>query len=163
METRRSIANHHKNISQWPTFQTSESETAYIRQSSTHETYQRFDEPKALDDREKKRKEFEEYLWKTATEKVLGELAEKTNQFCTQQSQFETTYSSAYQKDGFKLKEIGSALDEELCAKYPLYGTVGISVPVNRYKFQKMKQPVHKPLDQLFKKNTSFTNYMCDV
>lgn len=49
------------------------------------------------------------------TEKVLNDLAAKAKSFCVQNNQFETTYSSTFQINGFKQKEIGEQLDEEVC------------------------------------------------
>ncbi|KAL4119580.1 hypothetical protein QTP88_012380 [Uroleucon formosanum] len=108
----------------------------------------------------RKRKEFEEYLWKTMTEKVMNDLAAKSKTLYDQNRQFETTYNSTFKIKGFKPKEIGEQLDEELCAKYPLYTTNGMSVPVNRYEYDKAKQPIHKPLAHLFKKDSRFTSRM---
>lgn len=65
--------------------------------------------------KERKRKELEEHLWKTMTEKVLNDLAEKTKNHYAQNNQFETTYSSTFQIEGFKPKEIGDQLNEEVC------------------------------------------------
>lgn len=49
------------------------------------------------------------------TEKVLNDMAVKANISYTQNNQFETTYLSTYQVNGFKPKEIGEQLDEEVC------------------------------------------------
>lgn len=66
---------------------------------------------------ERKRKEFEEHLWKTMTEKVLNDLAVKAKHFYDQNSQFETTYNNTFQIKGFKPKEIGEQLDEEVSTR----------------------------------------------
>lgn len=54
------------------------------------------------------------------TEKVLNDLAERTKSCYAQSNQFETTYLSTFQVIGFKPKEIGEQLDEEVCW-YNLY------------------------------------------
>lgn len=64
--------------------------------------------------KERKRKELEEYLWKTMTEKVLNDLAVQAKSYYDQHNQFDTTYSSAFQIKGFEPKEIGEQLDEEV-------------------------------------------------
>ncbi|XP_050528202.1 uncharacterized protein LOC126898295 isoform X2 [Daktulosphaira vitifoliae] len=151
----------HKNISHSQSFKMPENQMEHIKRSTTHETYQQCRSQESneyFENQDKKKKEFEEYLWKSITEQVLKENEEKAKTFCAKQSQFETTYGISYQKDGFKVTELGETLDRELCAKYPLYGTVGMSIPVRRYECQKIKQAIHKPLDELFKKNTGFTN-----
>ncbi|XP_022179466.1 uncharacterized protein LOC111040056 [Myzus persicae] len=152
----------HKNSSRRQTFEMAGGESERVRQSTTHETYRspKTVDEKPLNDKERKRKEFEEYLWKTMTEKVMNDLAAKSKAFYDQNRQFETTYSSTFKIKGFKLKEIGEQLDEELCAKYPLYNTNGMSVPVNRYEYDKAKQPIHKPLAHLFRKDNRFTSRM---
>ncbi|XP_003245597.1 uncharacterized protein LOC100571648 [Acyrthosiphon pisum] len=152
----------HKNSSRRQTFEMPGGESERARQSTTHETYRppKTVAEKPLDDKERKRKEFEEYLWKTMTEKVMNDLAAKSKTFYDQNRQFETTYSSTFKIKGFKPKEIGEQLDEELCAKYPLYNTNGMSVPVNRYEYVKAKQSIHKPLAHLFKKDSRFTSRM---
>lgn len=48
------------------------------------------------------------------TEKVLNDLAIKTNNYYSQNDHFETTYSSTFQIKGFKPKEIGEKLNEEV-------------------------------------------------
>lgn len=64
--------------------------------------------------KEKKRKELEEHLWKTMTEKVLHDMAEKTKNHYAQNNQFKTTYSTNFQIKGFRLREIGEQLNEEV-------------------------------------------------
>ncbi|VVC36720.1 Hypothetical protein CINCED_3A017199 [Cinara cedri] len=155
----------HKNSSRRQVFEMPGGETAYVRQSTTHETYRPRTPPaaeKPLEEREKKRKELEEHLWKTMTEKVLHDLAAKAKNYYDQHNQFETTYSRTFQIKGFEPKQIGEQLTEEQCAKYPLYNINGISTTVNRYEYNKFKQPVHKPLACLFKKDSRFTSRMGD-
>jgi len=48
------------------------------------------------------------------TEKVMNDLAAKAKTFYDH-NQFETTYNSTFQIKGFKPKEIGEQLDEEVC------------------------------------------------
>lgn len=48
------------------------------------------------------------------SEKVLNDLAIKVKSYYDQHNQFETTYSGTYQIEGFKPKEIGEQLDEEV-------------------------------------------------
>lgn len=58
------------------------------------------------------------------TEKVLNDLAEKSKNYYAQNNQFETTYSSTFQIEGFRPKEIGDQLNEEvpiLCLWFSLY------------------------------------------
>ncbi|XP_060850415.1 uncharacterized protein LOC132929237 [Rhopalosiphum padi] len=158
----RKVLRPHKNSSWRQTFEMPGGNSEGARQSTTHETYRppKTVDEKPLDDKERKRKEFEEHLWKTMTEKVMNDLAVKAKTFYDHNGQFETTYNSTFQIKGFKPKEIGQQLDEELCAKYPLYNTNGMSVPVNRYEYDKAKQPIHKPLTHLFKKDNRFTSRM---
>lgn len=49
------------------------------------------------------------------TDKVLNDFAKKKKSFYIRNDQFETTYNSAFQIEGFKPKEIGDQLDEEVC------------------------------------------------
>lgn len=49
------------------------------------------------------------------TEKVMNDLAVKSKSFYDQNRQFETTYNSNFKIKGFKPKEIGEQLDEEVC------------------------------------------------
>lgn len=48
------------------------------------------------------------------TEKVLNDLAIKAKNYYAQNDHFETTYSSTFQIKGFKPKEIGEGLNEEV-------------------------------------------------
>lgn len=48
------------------------------------------------------------------TEKVLNDLAIKAKNYYAQNDHFETTYSSSFQIKGFKPKEIGEKLNEEV-------------------------------------------------
>lgn len=48
------------------------------------------------------------------TEKVLNDLAVKAKNYYAQNDHFETTYSSTFQIKGFKPKEIGEQLNEEV-------------------------------------------------
>lgn len=64
---------------------------------------------------ERKRKELEEYLWKTMTEEVLNDMAEKAKNYHNQNNQFETTYYSTFKIEGFEPKEIGEQLDKNVC------------------------------------------------
>lgn len=67
-----------------------------------------------LNFKERKRRELEEHLWKTMTEKVLNDLVIEAKNVYAQNNQYETTYSSTFQIKGFKPKEIGEQLDEEV-------------------------------------------------
>jgi len=75
--------------------------------------------------KERKRKEFEEHLWKTMTEEVLIDLVIKSKNYYAQNNQFETTYNSNFQIKGFKPKEIGEHLNKEvysiLSCRYNIY------------------------------------------
>lgn len=51
------------------------------------------------------------------TEKVMNDLAATTKTFYDQNRQFETTYNSTFKIKGFKPKEIGEQLDEEVCRR----------------------------------------------
>jgi len=51
------------------------------------------------------------------TEKVMNDLAAKAKTFYDHNRQFETTYNSTFQIKGFKPKEIGEQLDEEVCTR----------------------------------------------
>jgi len=51
------------------------------------------------------------------TEKVMNDMAAKEKAFYDQNKQFETTYNSAFQIKGFKLKELGEQLDKEVCTR----------------------------------------------
>lgn len=48
------------------------------------------------------------------TEKVLNDLAIRTKNHYAQNDHFETTYSSEFQIKGFKPKEIGEELNEQV-------------------------------------------------
>lgn len=48
------------------------------------------------------------------TEEVLNNLAAKAKSYYTQSNQFQTTYNNSFQVEGFKPKEIGEKLDEEV-------------------------------------------------
>lgn len=51
------------------------------------------------------------------TEKVMNDLAAKSKTLYDQNRQFETTYNSTFKIKGFKPKEIGEQLDEEVCRR----------------------------------------------
>lgn len=52
------------------------------------------------------------------TEKVMNDLEAKSKTFYDQNGQFETTYNSTFKIKGFKPKEIGEQLDEEVCRRF---------------------------------------------
>ncbi|XP_050525267.1 uncharacterized protein LOC126896486 [Daktulosphaira vitifoliae] len=110
------------------------------------------------DEVERKRRDLEKFMWRTMTDRVLNELKEQQLNTRDFHSTCQTSYSESYNKNGFKFKELGTEIDEELKRKYPLYGDIAITVHLKEINKIKAKESIHKPLTGVFKRDNRFTS-----
>lgn len=66
--------------------------------------------------KEKKRREFEKTMWKKMTDKLLDQMKEDQDNLIKQRGVHEarSVYEDTYIKLGFKVKELGTDMDDEV-------------------------------------------------
>lgn len=67
--------------------------------------------------KERKRREFERSTWKKITEEVLNTKMQEQKQRIDEMRPRSSTYGVSYAKQGFKVKELGTEIDEKV-SKY---------------------------------------------
>ncbi|XP_050424621.1 uncharacterized protein LOC126835827 [Adelges cooleyi] len=108
---------------------------------------------------DRKRRDLEQFMWRTMTDRVLNEMNEKRQTAAEYgRPACQTSYCESYGTTGFRVKELGTEIDQELESKYPLYTDTAKSVHLREIEKTKKKEAIHKPLSDVFKRDSRFTS-----
>ncbi|XP_025202592.1 uncharacterized protein LOC112599750 [Melanaphis sacchari] len=138
-------------------------ENEYKKPSVTRAHYDAVFEAKKMQEKnhietesERKRRMLEDFMWQQMTKRTLDQIEKQ--QRCANETKACSTYAESFVLPGFKVKELGFEIDEELQQKYPLYTDMAKSSNVRDLDTIKAKNPIHKSYTKLFRKDSRFTS-----
>ncbi|XP_060853570.1 uncharacterized protein LOC132931674 [Rhopalosiphum padi] len=105
---------------------------------------------------ERKRRVLEDFMWQQMTKMTMDQIEKQRRH--ANETKACSTYAESFVLPGFKVKELGFEIDEELQKKYPLYTDMAKSSNIRDINMIKAKNPIHKPHQKLFRRDSRFTS-----